>query len=203
MKKTFTLILVTLVLLTSNFNVFADEDKNDFIDVVENNENYKKYFDQISNLEVNKVVETDEGIRKTVSYILDSEHDNVSRKLIFIGDSDNEIIKELVLIQTDTNYSLIDLSEGRTNTINYTTRNGERGAVYQCSKYTCNKWKTTVSLTVESGCPLYIGESCKVLGLLGSNVYIYLCQVGVFLACHTTVGKGCAGYYEELSVCSI
>ena len=196
-------MLISLMLITTNFNVFANEREDDFLTIVESNRNYKKYSDQIDGLEVNKEVETDEGIRKTVSYILKSDNDDVSRKLIFIGDDNNEIVEELILVQTSSNYSLIDLSSGRTNTLNYISRNGERGAVYQCSKYTCTKWKTTVSLTVESGCPFYIGEPCNILGLLGSNVYIYLCKAGVFIACHTAIGKGCASYYEELSVCSI
>ena len=146
--------------------------KSDFLAIVEKNDNYKKYSNQIHEPEVNKEVETDKGIRKTVSYILKSDSDDVSRKLIFIGDGNNEIIEELILVQTNSNYSLIDLSSGRTNTLNYATRSGERGTVYQCSKYTCTKWKTTVSFTVESGCPFYIGEPCNILGLLGSNVYI-------------------------------
>ena len=203
MKKITLSLLTLFILITSNLNLFAEEEKLTFLDVVKQNENYKEYFDQISGLEVNKEVETDEGVRKTISFILAADSEDVSRKLIFIGNEEDEIIYELILIQTDSNYSLIDLNEGRTNSINFTANSGARGAVYQCSKYTCNKWKTTYSLSVESGCPFYIGEPCNTLSLLGTEVFVYLCKAGVFIACHISRGRGCTNYYEELSICSI
>lgn len=205
MKKNLVKISVLIMMFFSQiYTVKADNiidsscDEINFTEIVEKTNTYKKYSSQILNIYVNRVSNTDEGMRRTICYVLDPKEKEF-RYLTYIGDEFGEIIETIIVEDDNESISALNLSDDIRTSVNYQPR--ERA--YICYKEVCSSYTKKIGVHNDNGCSMFIGQSCNVASLLGHPVAAIICKAGVWFACHTSIDKVCNKYVEYQDVCTL
>jgi hypothetical protein len=208
MKKSLTYLLITIFciiyfvgncLIPTNAEEIINNE-NCFSATISSSSYYKEYESEIKEKVVDRTSQTDDGEKRTVSYSLAPDK-NTSRALVFIGNESNEIIDVLLILDGEDSLQAIDLIDYTNTKIHYGTA---RERVYQCEKSVCTAFSYQASIDYnDSGCSLFVGQSCNVASLFGHPILAILCKGGVWIACHTSVDKVCTQYYTYLDVCSL
>lgn len=214
MKKIIIIALSLLVLLP-NVRVKMTYGIDSFISSVEASPYYDDHKDIIKETIVNREAMTEEGLRKTVVYLLENES-----TLVFVGDEYNKIIFSSIIEINNEKYSEENLISQTKWSVNLYTKTPltleNHMADYtntplssipdpNCSTYYCTKTETRASWEWYPMCNAVVGTACKPLLAspppYGAFSYL-LCRAAVIVGCSYYPEKKCvAGRW--LAVCAM
>ena len=202
MKKIFASVMTLFILISSSISIYADNHSDvldEYLEYVETTEYYSDYEDQILDVEVLRRVETDEGVRFTVEYILSSE--NGSQKfMVIIADDNFNIIDAIITIYKEDMVSIVELDSDTTSNIYIQPRK----PIAQCVKSTCVRFGVKLDYESAPGCSTIVGQPCKTILLLGHPILYAICRGGVWAVCNLDLElRACLEYVDELVVCDL
>lgn len=175
-----------------NFNILysgkiENGDVTYFRSVVESSDVFKENESLIKELEVKRFVETEIGDRITISYTTENENE----RIVFIGDSNFDIIYAGIVRNNPESVRITDLYEGSSTTLSYTA-----GASYvdpNCCTFHCTAYQTNIHWGSMPGCSTIVGQPCSSVASIpyfGLVAYV-VCKVGVYIACSVYTDKKC------------
>lgn len=168
---------------------------NSFKNVVYNSNSYEKNKNSIESVFVERIVNTDEGIRSTIVFNLIPQNGH-QRQLIYVGDSSNRILLNSLVTYFDDSYSTINLQNNVTTTVQL----GERGAAYICFTKVCQAFRP--SFASNPACAQTVGLGCSNSSLSKKSISKIACQLSVWTVCKVLINRACTSYYEIQDVCT-
>lgn len=176
---------------TSNYNPVDISES--FKESVYNSQYYIKYQDRIESQVVDKVVETEEGIRYTLSFQLVSEPDEYNN-LVFVGDENGKIMMAALITQSSELITILSLID------EFTTNISSRKPIELCDNYVCTK--KGIKYVNNGACNAIVGSACNVLDITGNPIWKYICKGGVVIACGLQT-NACLEYSYSSDVCTL
>lgn len=188
-----------MVLLNMNQKIQAQtkiSSEQEFKELIETTDYYKKYEDEVIDYDVLRSADTDYGKRFTVEYVLKEKNDSI-RTLVFVGDEEGEILTAMYVSSSENELIADDMVDEYTTTIHL------REYAYLCTKYVCAASETRPSIQPSAGCATVVGQPCEVLKLFQKPIAAIICKAGVWAACSISFKKVCTRYTEIQDVCTL
>ena len=169
-----------------------------FLNNIEHSVSYSNYMNRINGVYVNRITNTEYGIRRTISYVLSSAMNETY--LTYIGDLYGNIISSSFVTNDGERLICTDLDNGIQNIVTYNSRE----LVLRCFKKQCTSYsyKVNAHLT-DRGCSFYVGQNCSQFSPVATPIAAILCRAGVWVACHTSIDKICNSYATYEDICTL